>query len=149
MTPRDDAERIRNAILRAYNDKHYKFMKHLNHYTDDGISKALDDNGAFFAFNPDQFKKHRKPGIKYTAAGAGLICPTATVSQLLKDMDKVINDGISRDLAENGAENIIKRELINYECYYTGDIRDAVEALEPYGITADQVNQVYKKNPHH
>ena len=47
-------------------------------------------------------------------------------------------------IAENGLVAIIKRELSNYECYYTGEIEDAVDTLEDYGITYEQVLKVFK-----
>ena len=51
---------------------------------------------------------------------------------------------VKQDIEENGIEKIIKRELGNYECYYTGEIEDAVEALEDYGITHEQVSNVFR-----
>lgn len=60
-------------------------------------------------------------------------------------MSKIIKVGIQDDLRINGKANIIKRELFNYECFYTGDIDDCVDALKDYGINLEEIQQVYSK----
>ena len=47
-------------------------------------------------------------------------------------------------LEENGKDAIIRRELFNYECFYSGDIMDCVENLTEYGYCFDDVHQVYR-----
>ena len=119
-------------------------MKYLQDYINEAQTKAFDDAGAFFAFSNDQLNKHKKEGITYVSLGMGLICPKENAAQLLNNLDAIAADGIKQDIEENGIENIIKRELGNHECYYTGEIDDAVDALEDYGITYDQVLNVYR-----
>ena len=47
------------------------------------------------------------------------------------------------NFAENGKEGVIKRELSNHECYYTGDISGCEEAL-------DEIIKVYRQEaPNH
>lgn len=63
-------------------------------------------------------------------------------------LDTIQDEGIKLDIQENGIDNIIKRELQNYECYYTGDISNAVGFLQQYEITEEQVQEVYMKERH-
>tara|TARA_A100001201_G_C3911597_1_gene147885 strand:- start:73 stop:270 length:198 start_codon:yes stop_codon:yes gene_type:complete len=52
---------------------------------------------------------------------------------------------IKEDLEENGKEAIIIRELENHECWYVGNIEDAVKKLKDYPITEDDINHVFSK----
>ena len=123
-------------------------MKYLSNYTDTNISKALDKAQAFFAFSDEQVKEGKaKQGltddIKLVSLGSGLISPQDTAKQLIKDIDKAYKDGIKQDIRENGKEAIIKRELLNHEAYYIGDIISTVEALEGYSFTSEDIKEVY------
>lgn len=120
-------------------------MKTLSDYTRDHISEALENNGAFFAFSNDQLNEKKKTGVKYANMGAGLVCPIDNCRSLKTALDNAISNGIKQDIKENGMDAIIKRELVNYECYYTGDIEDAVVTLSAYGITSEQIASVYKQ----
>lgn len=119
-------------------------MKYLQDYINDGQTKAFDKAGAFFAFSNEQFDKAKKEGIRYTNIYAGLVCPVDTAETLLLELAEVHKAGIEQDIAENGLENIIKRELSNHEAYYTGDISSTVEVLEPYDLTREQIYKVFK-----
>ena len=88
-------------------------MKYLSNYIDEGISKVLKDNGAFFAFSNSQFDEQKKAGVKYTSCGQGLICPSDNVDRYIKEMDSVISKGMAQDIAENGKENIIQTQGIH------------------------------------
>jgi Glu-tRNA(Gln) amidotransferase subunit E-like FAD-binding protein len=48
-------------------------------------------------------------------------------------------------LAENGKDGVIERELHNHEAFYVGSIRDTVDALSDYGITREEIRQVYNR----
>ncbi|MFX4240133.1 DUF7659 family protein [Aliarcobacter butzleri] len=119
-------------------------MKYLSDYTTNPQTDAFKKHGAFFAFSASQFNENKIEGVKYADCGHGLICPKENVKALLKELDEINQNGIKQDIEENGIEKIIKRELGNYECYYTGEIDDAVEALEDYGITQEQILKVFQ-----
>ena len=118
-------------------------MNYLSHYTQQATTDALNSNGAFFAFGNDQFDAAMAPGVNYTPMGAGLYCPNKNRMRLNDALDNAITQGIAADIAENGIEAIIMRELGNYETQITGDISDAVDALHGYGISAEQVQLAY------
>ena len=119
-------------------------MKTLNNYTDKAISAVLEKHGAYFAFSKKQFEEKQVEGVKYVTDGSGMVCPKENYEQLVKEMLEIYEEGVKQDIAENGLTAIVKRELANYECYYTNDIEDAVDALESYGITHEQVLTVFK-----
>ena len=124
-------------------------MKYLSDYTEKAQTKAFEDNGAFFAFSNEQLKEKAVTGVKYVSCGSGLICPKENVDTLIESLENIQKESIKMDIEENGLEAIIKRELANYECYYTGDIEDAVQALSDYdGITAEMIRDIYQGSKH-
>lgn len=106
-------------------------------------TECFNKHGVFFAFSKDQFVKQRKEGITYVSLGAGTLCPKESVDAFLEDHKNIVQQGIATDIERNGKKAIIQRELANYECYFTGDIDDCVEALEDYGFTYDEIYEVY------
>lgn len=118
-------------------------MKYLKDYTDEAISKALDDNEAFFAFSDKQFDEAKKEGTKYVSLGGGLLSPKENAEKLVKAINEAHKRGIARDVAENGNTNIIKRELYNHEAFYTGDITDTKEALKDYPFNEQEIIDVF------
>ena len=118
-------------------------MKYLSEYTEDKTTKLLNECGAFFAFSMDQFNKAKVEGVKYVNGGMGLICPKEHIKAVREGVDKIHLEGIKQDLAENGKEGIIIRELNNYECYYTGDVEDCVDALKAYKIDQEEIEAVF------
>ena len=123
-------------------------MKYLSDYTDQPISDLLTKYNGFFAFSTKQFEKAKKEGIKYVNRGAGLFHEAGKSKEFDAELAKINADAIKQDLAENGKDGIIERELSNREAYCTGEIEDAVEALEDYGITSEEVLKVFRATAH-
>lgn len=123
-------------------------MKTLSDYIGNEFSTLLDKYDAFFAFGDEQFEEQRKAGEKYVSLFAGLICPVANSKKLLDDYNEVVNNAIRQDKQENRKEDIILRELWNYEAFYSSDIDDAWESLKRYNYTREDIFKVYKKNYH-
>ena len=88
-------------------------MKHLRHYTEQATEK-------------------RKEGIQYVSLGAGLVCPKDNAKQLWKELGEITVTGVKKDVEENGAANIMRREYFNHECQITMDTSRAVAALDLY-----------------
>ncbi|MGX9522959.1 DUF7659 family protein [Vibrio mediterranei] len=118
-------------------------MKYLSDYTKDKQTELYDKTGAFFAFSKEQFEDGKKEGIEYCHLFAGLICPRDTAQEVMAGLDKIQKEGIAQDIAENGKAAIIRRELFNHECFYTGDVTDCVEKLDGYGISQEEIVAVY------
>lgn len=119
-------------------------MKSLSHYIQDKQTQVFNDAGAFFAFSNQQFAKAKQQGIEYVSIGAGLICPPDKAKQLINRLATINKEGIKQDIEDNGKDAIIRRELFNYECFYSGDIMDCVENLTEYGYCFDDIHQVYR-----
>ena len=120
-------------------------IKYLSDYMQDAQTKCFEENGAFFAFSSSQLNEKKVEDVVYVNVGSGLICPKENGKKLLKELEDIVTAGIAQDIKENGYENIIKRELNNYECYYVGEIDDAVDALSSYEeITTDMIVKVFQ-----
>ncbi|MEP2469940.1 DUF7659 family protein [Ekhidna sp.] len=120
-------------------------MKYLSDYMNDKQSKLFKQTGAFFAFSQNQFDEQKKEGIKYTSIPGGMICPKENVETLLNGLTKIHKEGIEQDIAENGIDKIIIRELYNYECFYTRDYSDVISHLKSYDITEEQIKKAFYK----
>ena len=121
-------------------------MKTLNQYTDEKLSKIYRTYGAFFAFGTQQFNDSKKEGVVYVSLNSGLICPKENAPKLLTEVKQLFIDAEKEYLKDNGLENIIKYELSNHECYYTGDWVEAFYITECYGATKDMVYNIYCEN---
>lgn len=120
-------------------------MKYLSDYTQDGITALLNQYGAFFAFGTKQFDEQKKEGVQYVDCGAGLICPKEHAKALCDGIIANGDQAVQQDIAENGKDKIIERELYNHEAFYTGDIEQTVDALSLYGFTENDVRAIYIK----
>ncbi len=103
------------GVFYAFFQKEKK-MKYLSDYTKDAISETMKKHGAFYAFSTSQFNENKVEGVTYTQTGSGMIVPKENIKVLVEEMNKIYEDGIKQDIAENGLVAIIKRELSNYEC---------------------------------
>lgn len=118
-------------------------MKYLSDYLQEKQTALFEKHGVFFAFNRLQFEEQRVGGVEYYHLPAGMCCPKDSAKQFFIDHEKVVNEAIAQDIAENGKKAIIHRELGNYETQITNDISDAVAALSRYGITEQGVKEEF------
>jgi hypothetical protein len=118
-------------------------MKSLENYLEPRRTELLKECGAFFAFSQKQFARQKQDGVTYCSLGAGLISPKGSAKKLMNGLQRIWEEGIAQDLAENSKEAIILRELNNYECFYTGDITDCAEALKDYGIKTEEIMEAF------
>lgn len=112
-------------------------------YSVDPMSALLERFGAFFCMNDRQFESRRQEGVQYVHVGNGLVVPEEHQKAVVEGLKEISEQSIERDLRENGVTKIIRRELANYECYYTGDLTDVIEDLERYGITEALIRAEY------
>ena len=106
-------------------------------------TKALEDNGAFYAFSNDQLHEKAIQGVKYVGLGNGLICPENNAQALSNALNEAINQGVEKVLETKSKREIIWYELANHECQITYDYSDAATALEIYEITEEEVKEVW------
>jgi len=117
----------------------------LTKYIEKKQTDCFKKHGVIFAFSNKQFEEQKQNNVTYVSLGGGTLCPKNNVKKFIEDHSDIIKAGIAQDIKENGKANIIERELANYECYYTGDIENCVEALEDYGFTHEDVLEVYRE----
>ena len=120
-------------------------MNHLNDYTEKPLNELFDRYGAFYAFSNDQFREKAIKAIKYCKVGMGLILPKIHFKDFQNEYLEIIKECIQKDINENGLDNIIERELANYECYYTYNYNEInfLDALKDYPITKDDIKRVF------
>ena len=61
------------------------------------------------------------------------------------EIDKAIEEAQAIDKQLHTKEQIILRELINYECFYICDFTDVVEPLQAYGYTLQDIQPIFIK----
>jgi hypothetical protein len=120
-------------------------MKYLQDYKEEEQTQIFKQNGAYFCFSKEQFEEKKKENVKYISLGAGLVCPEKNAKKLIAEIDANHLKGIQKDIADNGKKAIIRRELFNYESFYTNDISSCVEALEGYKIDRLEIAIVYRE----
>ena len=126
-------------------------MSSLSLLTNDQVTECFKKYGVFIAFSDYQFEREAEKGVDYVLIPevSGMFCPKESVSDFLDELNDIYEKGIEKDVEINGMENIIIYQLKNYECYYTGNIEDAVDCLVgSYPTTREEIEEVYKKTRH-
>lgn len=118
-------------------------MKYLSDYMRDAQTELLNKLGAFFAFGDEQFKEKRVEGVEYQQMASGLIVPKENALAVWEGFETILNNAIAQDIAENGKEAIIRRELFNHECFLDGEIARAIDALEMYKFPKEEIIAMY------
>lgn len=119
-------------------------MKYLSNYVEEKQTKLFNDLWIFFAFWDKQFEEQKKDWVEYVWLFGWMCCPKDNVKEFTERHSKIIDEWIQEDIKENWLDKIIERELANFECYYTGDIQEAVERLEDYWIEYKKVLEVFR-----
>ena len=64
---------------------------------------------------------------------------------IVEALENIRKTAIAQDIAENGIDAIIDRELANHEAQITGSIADTVDALEGYDIPKERIAKRYRE----
>lgn len=115
----------------------------LTTYIEKEQTKLFEELGVIFADSAKEFNRQKEAGMTYVRLDMGALCPKPQVKTFVERHSKIISEGIAKDLEENGKRKIILRELANHQCYYKEDYSDCVAALEDYGITEEEICEVY------
>lgn len=118
-------------------------MTNLQTYIEPLQTELFNRLGCFFAYSKKQYEEQAIKGINYTIIGAGLLIPSSAVKSFETAHANLVTEAVKQCLAKNTIEELIHYELANYETQLTGNISDAVKALEPLGITREQVQAEY------
>ena len=112
-------------------------------YTQTMHTELFNRLGVFFAFSSKQLEESSVEGVKYESLGGGMIAPVGVAGELAKELAAISAESIRLNLETYGKTGIIRRELFNYETFYTGDIADCADAVARFGITKEEVQKVY------
>ena len=111
------------------------------------VNDNLDKHRVFFAFSDSQLAEGKEKinfqeGEKLVHIGHGGYMPKSLVDGFIKGMEEA-NKWFKDQVKDNKQRTAhIKDVLSNHECYYTGDIEDALQYLgEDY--THEEVYKVY------
>ena len=114
---------------------------------DEAISKAIKDHKVFFAFSNEQFEKSNtelQPTEKYVRLQDDGFIPELQFNSFIKEMVKV-QDDFKKAVEENNLkEKHIIYELQNYECFYTMDPTEAINALSDF-YSEKEILEVFSK----
>ena len=112
------------------------------------LSEVFKKHDAFFAFSDKQYEEQKKPEIEYLySRSLNMFYNIKGKGQIYKDMEEAIDKATAQDKENNSKEAIILRELLNYECFYTGNPEDAIEALDSsHSYTKEEVLEVFRAN---
>jgi len=95
------------------------------------------------AFNQRQFDEAKKTSVSYTSLGGGMVVPTENKNDVVTELDALHENHIKHILENNTRNQIIDDAFRNYETQITGDLTDAIEFLEIYGIRPNEVRERY------
>lgn len=118
-------------------------MKTLQDYMEERQTALFEKTGSFFCFSKSQFDEKKKEGVNYVNMDAGLVCPKETAKELNDGLELIYRESIAQDIAENGMEAIITRELYNHEAFYTHNLESTFDALEDYGFDNEDIIGVF------
>ena len=118
-------------------------------YIQEKQTELFDELGVFFAFSREQFEEQRQHGVAYCSVlGGGDYVPLHNAELFVERLSAIHQEGRKRELAEKGIDVIIEEQLVNHECFYTGEIENVVDVLAAYEVTYDQVKAIYRKVAH-
>ena len=112
------------------------------------VGQLIKDCGMFFAFSNKQWDENKTPlkeGEKYLDMRHGSYMPKSQIDNWksgIATIEKWAKDEIKKGKLED--EEILS-ELYNYECFYTGSIEDAMDALGSK-YPEEKVWAIYNKN---
>lgn len=118
------------------------------------FDQILEDCHIIFSFEVEDLKKQindlKSQGImsedeEVARLGCGLFVPKSLYNSYITKVKEWEDEQKNELLNPEKRLAKIKYELNNYECYYTGEIDEAVEALEGLGITRQEIQEVYSK----
>lgn len=102
----------------------------------------------FWAFSNKQFEANRTPlkeWEKYVSIWHWWYVPKSNARTYIDAVDALYDEWI-KELKENfSAEEIIRYELDNHECFYVWDIENALPVLEDYWFLREHIDAVFRK----
>ena len=127
-----------------------KFYKMKQKY-DKKFNEELNKTGIFWAFSNKQFEENKThkdvPNDEYLAVGAGGYIHKSNIEKF-NYFFEVVEPKLKKDfISKIDINDLIRYELDNHECYYTGDYYCIVPIIADYleNYTHDEVVNLVKK----
>lgn len=124
-----------------------KSLGELRKEKDQKMDQLVLDCGMFFAFSNEQFSEGVKKsplaeGDKYVSIGSGGYMPKSKAPIYVAGIKRITLE-FKNEVEENKQRKAnILHELNNHECFYIGEIEDALDALGP-DYSAEEVLEVF------
>lgn len=94
------------------------------------LSDLFHSLGIFFAFSNKRFNEQREEGVTYVNLSCGMMIPKNNV-EIFRKKYKELRDNTTLELRYNvSMENYIRDELMNHECFYSGDYTEIFELVK-------------------
>lgn len=133
-----------NFAIEKYGD----FMKNLKDIikiNEEANALLYSSTGTFFAFSDDDYKNKCEDGVIYKSLAMGMYVPAENVEKVVNGIVENRALFVKSDLDLHTVDEIIERELRNYECFYSFDYSDCIEPLADYGVTESEIRKVFLK----
>lgn len=134
-----------------------KSFEELKKEYEERTNEELKKTGIFYAFSNSQFEENRtykedSTDSDYLYITAGGYIHKKDKSKLDNYFNKILPNLKKEFTSKININDLIEYELINHECYYTGDFYEIVPLIESYLQTdisqrndvAEQVELVYR-----
>ncbi len=126
-------------------------MGSLKEIVEDKQTELFRELGVFFAFNDKQINEGLDDlGVvtsDVVSVGGGMIVLKKNADELVKRLRQIHFEGIKQDIAENGIDNIIAREMANYETHISLNGYDDVKTqLADYDVSEEQLKKGWQKH---
>lgn len=124
-----------------------KTISQINREYRDKQTEMFNRYGVIFAFSDKQFEQQRKQGMEYISAGCGMLVPQDNEDLVFAELE-ALRQRKGEEMRSNvPREQYIFDALNNYECFWTGDVDNALEdALNYYpDCSYDEVFRIYIK----
>lgn len=133
-----------------------KTFKDYKEEYEQAYNKGLEETGVFFAFSKEQFNENKQPkdakDNEFISVGLGGYIHESNK----KKLDDFINIK-AKELQETfkskvKLDDMIEYELINHECYYTGDYLEILDLIRSYYTelseeeAINKIKEVYLNN---
>lgn len=122
---------------------------------DKKVNLELSNTGIFYAFSKEQFNQNKPikdaSDTDYLSIGYGAYIHKKDKSKLDKYFNEIAPRLRQELVSKVSIEDFIYYELINHECYYTGDYTEILEVLKPFykdisdADMLDKIKDVYYK----
>lgn len=137
--------------------KNKEFSKLKEEYSNK-YNEEFNKTGVFWAFSNSQFEENKThknaPDEEYKSVGCGGYIHISNLEKL-KEFNTTISKQLKKEFVNKiNIDDLIEYELINHECYYTGEWSEILPIIEDYlesdisqrNNVLEQIEIIYRRN---